>query len=76
MGMNKNKTVRCDWCGRLSSNVNGEYERSDKIAGYITTPERWGLHDDGRDICDDCGMKYAIARQEIPDVVEQESPNA
>lgn len=64
MSMTKNKCVRCDWCGKLSNNRNGEYTRPDgRSAGYIHQPE-WERFPGGdatahnlstdNDICEEC----------------------
>lgn len=55
--------VRCDWCGKFTSNANGEYQKPDGSAGYIVQPE-WERFPGGRtdvgsvqstnDICEEC----------------------
>lgn len=62
MSATKNNAVRCDWCGKLSSNQLGEYTKPDgRSAGYINSPE-WERNEDGSykedggwaDICEEC----------------------
>ena len=63
MSLCKNNSIRCDWCGRLTRNKNGEYRKTDGSAGYIHQPE-WTRFPDGdptrmslpdsRDICEEC----------------------
>ncbi len=64
MSRTRNNAIRCDWCGRLTRNVNGEYTRPDGVsAGYIVQPE-WerfpgGVTTDGsiesnNDVCEEC----------------------
>jgi hypothetical protein len=58
------KGVRCDYCGKIANNENGEYTRPDGVsAGYIHQPE-WERFPGGRtdasslqssnDICEEC----------------------
>jgi len=45
--------VRCDWCGKIANNPNGEYTKPDGIsAGYIHSPD-WDKDGDD-DICEEC----------------------
>jgi len=64
MSRMKNGSIRCDWCGRLTRNENGEYTKPDGVsAGYIVQPE-WQRFPGGRtdvgsipsedDICEEC----------------------
>ena len=64
MSVTKNGCVRCDWCGKLSKNKQGEYTKPDGVnAGYIHQPE-WERFPEGRsdlssipsnnDICEEC----------------------
>lgn len=44
--------VRCDWCGKIANNANGEYVGTDGTAKYIHAPD-WDK-DGGADICEEC----------------------
>jgi len=44
--------VRCDWCGKIANNTNGEYERPTGGAGYIHSPD-WDKNSD-MDACEEC----------------------
>jgi hypothetical protein len=75
----RNKSVRCDWCGKLSGNQNGEYRKWDETAGYIHQPE-WERFPGGdpqqtsiqseNDICEECaaGLCPACGSSEIVSV--------
>lgn len=65
MSLTKNKCRRCDWCGKITRNQNGEYTRPDGVsAGYIRQPtwERFPAGDETstnqvqseNDICEEC----------------------
>ncbi len=70
MSLTKNRAVRCDWCGRLSRNPNGEYAKTDGTAGYIVQPE-WERFPGGdptatsvpssSDICEECAADLCPA---------------
>jgi len=64
MSLAKNGSIRCDWCGRLTGNKDGEYTAPDGAsAHYIRQPE-WerfpggrtdvGSVESDRDICEEC----------------------
>ena len=53
MSLVKNKSVRCDWCGKLSRHPRGEYTKPDGVSvGYINAPN-WDPSG-ADDICEEC----------------------
>lgn len=50
MSLNKNKSVRCDRCGKLSRDPQGYYKKPDGTAGYINSRG----YNIAEDFCDEC----------------------
>jgi hypothetical protein len=59
--------VRCDWCGKISTNLRGEYVRPIRnqwgvqLAGYIAM-RKIGGEDLGHDICQECNANLCPFR--------------
>jgi hypothetical protein len=49
---NKNNSIRCDFCGKLTNSQDGYYEKPDGSAGYIHSPD-WDK-DGPIDTCEEC----------------------
>lgn len=53
MSLLANKSVMCDWCGKLSRHPLGQYTKPDGVSvGYIHAPDWW--KDGQADVCEEC----------------------
>ena len=57
MSLNANKSVRCDWCGRLTKDAAGQYRRGDGSYGEILNAASYYEIQNAtpdQDCCTDC----------------------